>query len=173
MKTFENKNKSLMSDSPKKAREYALLCLDKKMYNYNSMLDKLLNRGFNRQLCIITVEQLVKEKLIDDYDFSRRYAIDSINFKKQGINRIVYELRRKKVSEEVLDYITEEVYPMTLVSLEQIVQSRMRYINIQPDKFKEVTRLRNFLFRKGFAFQDIDRVIKNIGLPTEPEFCEY
>lgn len=153
-----NKNRSVMSNNPKKAQEYAFLCLDKKMYNYNGMLDKLIERGFDKEICLQVVNDLVKNKYIDDYDYAKRYAIDSVNFKKQGIRRIAYELQRKKTQPDVVDHVIEEIYPLTLIALDNIVRSRLGYLNSCNDL--EIRKFQLFLNRKGFSYEDINSVTR-------------
>jgi len=110
------------------------------------------------------VEKLKTERMIDDQRFASSFLRGKLSVNKWGRNRIIYELRSRKIPEamirEVLQEIDEEIYMETIRSL---ILRKNREIN--PDKsLNKRQKIINFVVGKGFEPDLVFRVIQELKI---------
>lgn len=110
------------------------------------------------------INELIKDKFLNEERFARSYARGKFNFKKWGRNKIKYELQRRHVSSycirKGLEEIDEEVYLGTLreVINKQILKHKKHSQLIRRDKAIK------YAASRGFEAPLIFKIIKEIEL---------
>ncbi len=93
---------------------------------------------------------LEEENYIDEERFARVFAGGKFRMKKWGRNRILAELRARKIPEDMIRTAMEEIDDIAYEkTLKEIIEQR-KLRSIDPDKFEEKAKIFNFVFRKGY-----------------------
>ena len=83
--------------------------------------EKLVKWGLNASDVSVVMQQLSEQGYIDERRFTRAFVNDRFNFNGWGRIKIVYQLRQKGISSEIIDdamaVIDEEAYRQRLLEL--------------------------------------------------------
>jgi len=93
--------------------------------------------------------------LIDDRKFAQAYVNDRKLLRPASRRKIIAELRKKRVADEIIQQITsaEEIDDRT--ALRAIIERKRRQTKYQDD-----TKLMQYLARQGFGYDDINSVLQ-------------
>ena len=109
------------------------------------------------------LEDLRKDKFIDEERFSRAYCHDKFLINKWGKNRLRMELSKYQISESAknagLAYINDEVYAETLKHLANSKWDKLK----DPDLFKKKQKTARYLLQKGFESELVWDVINDLS----------
>lgn len=150
----------LKEDEQNKANSYVLNLLSYRPRSQKEIIDKMKGKGYENDVIENTISFLNKYNLLNDKDYAEEFT--RIKSKKFGKKRIKMELSQKgiedSIAQEVLENIDEEVEYNTALNL---AQKRMRtYKN--DDRNAIYRKLGAFLQRKGFSYDIIKRILKEI-----------
>jgi len=116
------------------------------------------------------IDRLKKEKYLDDSRFTRSFINDKLNFNKWGRTKIVYELKKRNISESVYKPILEEL------SGEEFEKQLMHILSIKIKSLKgkndydRKTKLIRFALGRGFT---MDLAIKCANKLMGGDYEEY
>ena len=141
------------------------LCARGEQCSYD-MRDKFVRWGVDSDKIDELINRLIKEKYIDDSRYARAFCRDKARFQNWGRMKIVYQLRHKKISPDViedsLEGIDENQYEDQLLT---ILKSKRRSIK-NPDIYKVRASLYRFAISRGFesalVMRTLPKVIDNI-----------
>ena len=142
------------------AKKRAFRILERMPRTEKQLKDKLISDGKYSEEVIDTVILFLKEyRYLDD----RQYSVDYINGRKntKGLKALLYELKNKGVSDDILSELKEEYSDMdTSDAIKKLISKK----GIDPstkDK-KEKEKLFRFLISRGFTYSDITKVLTDI-----------
>ena len=158
---FESEVKSAFE----KASEY----LGLRMHTKKELFDKLLKKGYQKDVISRAIEKLEEYHYVDDELFARHYVEQNSKYSRVMIEN---KLRQKGINAEIIDdsideYTSDEdEYNLCLKQAEKYVKSK--------DMTKEgaYQKLVASLARKGFGFDVIKQVSKKVLSAEDAEKIE-
>ena len=134
------------------------------MHSEKEIREKLTKKGFGESVIEKVVADLRHNSIIDDYLFAKAFIHDRMRFNPQGSYRIAYELKKKGLSQDIINKIftEEKVVETDIERALKLAKKRLKtLINIK-DKEKVKRRLYNFLLRRGFSYETIKTVMDKL-----------
>lgn len=152
-----------MSDSDRKAREYAMTLLSRRAYTEQGLYDKISGR-FDEQDAASAVARMLELGLLDDEDYARRYASDCVKLKGMSQRRTAMELMRKGIDKELAEAVAEECGGDPEPRIAAVIKRRYpRCFEDERNRNKTV----NALLRLGYRYGDIAGVLRNLDEDDE------
>jgi regulatory protein len=145
-----------------KCKNAALKIIERTYKTEKEIRDKLIAKAFPENLIKRTLEFLKEYNFLDDKLYTEMYLKDKIG--NQGKNKIYYSLLRKGVSEELLkDKINnidtereqEGAYTLCKKKYDSLIKR-------ESDTLKISQKLFRFMASKGYDFDMINRLIKQV-----------
>ena len=107
------------------------------------------------------IEQLVKERFIDEERFARAFVREKFRFNKWGRVRISLELKRKGIAEFTIEDALEEIpSDDNLETLKALIASKRRSVKGKSE-YEIKCKLIRFALSRGFDMDDINRAMDN------------
>lgn len=108
------------------------------------------------------VSRLIKENYLNEERFACQFAHSKSAVKKWGRQKILFELKRKKVDSDIIEQalagIEDANYQHTLYQLAEKKWNSLK----EPHPGKRKLKLRAYLHQKGYSVQDIQHVINQL-----------
>ncbi len=140
----------------KNIRKKILDFLSRREHSYKELIIKLKDRVDSRDKLIDELDRVRKEGLQSDERFSESY-IRARSIKGFGPNKISNELLYKGVDENLVFSLLENNEINWTQCLKKAYIKKSKSINISSTDDKE--KLRSFLHKRGFDYDEIDKVI--------------
>lgn len=110
------------------------------------------------------IDHLLQHKFIDEERFAFAFVRAKFNSKSKGKNRIMYELKAKKIDSavigEAIKQIEDEDYREKMTKL---AISKLKSLQ-KEDVFKQRAKLIQYLLQKGYEYDQIKSVINMDGV---------
>lgn len=153
-------NEVLLKEERLKAKNKALSLLSYRQRTSKEITDKLTKEGFSKETINETIEFLKEYKLIDDLAFAKSFMEAKV--KKYGPNKIKYDLYKKGIPKDIIhevlnDYTSSDEYAQALELAKKKIKSYKG-----EDKKSKYRKLGSFLQRKGFSYECILKVLKDL-----------
>ena len=124
---------------------------------------KLYGFGLYKNEVELLMSQLIEENYLNEERFAFAFAGGKFRIKQWGKTKIKYELKLRQVSEysikKALAQIEEEDY---LKSLHKIAAEKLSTLKSETNIFAKKSKLQNYLVGKGFEFNLIGEILKEI-----------
>lgn len=143
----------------KRARDRALYLLQSQGRTQAEMIKKLKDDGYSQSVTERVLSFLQEYHFIDDNAYTENYI--HVNKGRKSKRQITYELQQKGVDRDQIRQMLEE----NPVDEEETVCALLKKKTggrIPEDK-KEIQKLAAFLGRKGFSFEVISRVLRDVA----------
>lgn len=149
----------LLEEEQLKAKSIALNFLAHRKRTEKEITDKLKEKGFEESIVDKTLVYLKNYGLVDDKDYANSFVKDKVKLNKHGPQRIKYDLYRKGVSQEIIKEVLmeDDEYPRALELAKKKMSS---YRNDDRDKIYR--KLGGFLQRRGYSYDCISKVLKEL-----------
>lgn len=105
------------------------------------------------------LEKLKKARILDDESYTKNFVHEALEFKRLGINKIIYDLRMKNLDETLYQPIIDQI------STKQI-QDNIEYLyqkKLGQSKNKSLSRtiqdIKQFIIRKGYDYELVNAII--------------
>ena len=125
---------------------------------------KLKVWGLMEEDSMAVINQLTKEKYLDDERFARAYAKDKFRFNNWGRQKIAYMLNAKKIGKDIqeaaFEGIEEETYSDKLVKL---ITDKEKTTKAK-DQYDKRNKLMRFAMGRGFESNVIYAAFKELGI---------
>ena len=142
-----------MNEQLQKAKDAAYNYLSYRAQSVKEVRDKLAQKEFAEETIEQVVDDLQRQKLLNDSEFARRFVEARLG-RANGSRKLAQELRRKGIETEVVDEVLGE-FAATLDSEERAIglfgKQAWRYRGLERDKAKR--RMLGFLARRGYDAQ--------------------
>ena len=136
-------------------------------YSTVEMERKLLAKGYEPKVVSSVIGRLTEAGLLDDMTFARTYAEDVSDLRLVGYNRVLFELRSKGVSEEIIAQLS---FPRE-VELDKAIRYAKgldrRYYRVP--FAKRVLRINRALLERGFDESVAYEAAKATASPIDPD----
>jgi regulatory protein len=151
----------LKAEERSKAINYALNFLNFKWRTEKEIRNKMLLKGYDEEIIQETISYLKEQKLVDDRRFAEGFVKDKINFNKLGKYRLKNELYNKGISGDIIDEVLSENCDDELERAMELGRKKLpSYKN--DDKNAIYRKLGGFLQRKGYSYDCISKVMKEL-----------
>lgn len=138
----------------KKARDYALYCLDRKNLTEQELYNKLCQKGYEDFAPEILAE-FCKAGIVDDRNYAYMYISDGINIKCKGLFRLSRELTEKGISKAVIEEVSADFEEACYESL--VTFAKAHYENVDISDRKTFEKIKAQLLRRGYSYSEIRR----------------
>jgi regulatory protein len=150
------------------AKEIAYRFISYKPRTLKEVSDKLKAKGFQSDLVSKVVEELKNYGFINDLEYARNFVLNRSRSKTLGELALRRELLSKGISSEIVDEVLSE--------RENLIDEFEIALDLAQGKLKQVKSLKKrkkgrdeykrriyeFLLRRGFKFETINRVMREI-----------
>lgn len=143
----------------KRARDRALYLLQSQGRTQAEMIKKLKDDGYSQSVTERVLSFLQEYHFIDDNAYTENYI--HVNKGRKSKRQITYELQQKGVDRDQIRQMLEE----NPVDEEETVRALLKKKTggRSPEDKKEIQKLAAFLGRKGFSFEVISRVLRDVA----------
>jgi len=150
------------------AKEIAYRFISYKPRTLKEVSDKLKAKGFQSDLVSKVVEELKNYGFINDLEYARNFVLNRSRSKTLGELALRCELLSKGISSEIVDEVLSErenLIDEFEIALD-LAQGKLKQIKSLKkrkkgrDEYKR--RIYEFLLRRGFKFETINRVMREI-----------
>jgi regulatory protein len=132
-------------------------------YSLYDIEQKLQKEGLNTSEIESLLKSLLTDKFVDDLRFAKAFANDKSKFAGWGPDKIIFSLRTKRVSAEVLREVKESFdSDTTKLQLRKIMEQKLRGIGSVPESDKLLAKLVRFGLSRGYNYGDVYDVAKQI-----------
>ena len=152
----------LKAEEYSKTLNYAINLLSKKDRTQKEIKVKLLEKGYEMEIVDKVLVKLKEYKFINDELYCKKYINDKIKFSKYGKNKIMANLYAKGVDKDIISQKIIEIddnleYERALSIANKKLPSLQKY-----DTIKIKSKLGNHLIGKGFDFDVVNKVIREL-----------
>jgi len=125
--------------------------------------DYLMRKNIGEETRKMVFDKLEVLRLIDDEAFTRWWIDQRSTFRPKGARLIKIELKRKGISEDLIETILVESRPQATdrILAEKLVQKKYERLKNLPD-FEIKKKIYAFLSLKGFSFEVIEGVVAKV-----------
>ena len=126
--------------------------------------EKLKLWGLNEADSQSVIDELKREKYIDDERFARAYVKDKFRFNRWGKQKIEFMLRAKKINQEILALAFEEIEDESyLDEIKRLLTEKAKSIKAK-DQYDKHNKLMRFALGRGFESGKIYAALKELGI---------
>jgi regulatory protein len=150
--------------------KYAYYLLGRKDYTVQEISEKLRRKfaGASDSDIDLVIDKLIDLRIISDEKFTEIYIRNGLS-KNWGKSRIKFNLKRKGVSNEIIDkYLFCDNFKIDIDNLYSAIFRKYKidsYENLTSDeKYNILAKIKRYLAYRGHSFDDIEKVIKKITL---------
>lgn len=112
-------------------------------------------------LCEQITNKLINLGLLDDQKFARMFVHDRALLRPTSVRKMIAELRKRRVPEEVIQLTLQEQVTDDLAALREIVAKKRGLSKYKNDDQK----LMQYLARQGFGYSDIKQALHGTDTP--------
>ncbi len=123
----------------------------------HEIISKLKEKGYSSEEIEDAVDKLSYYGYLNDQNYTISYIKD--NTSKKGKRLIINELGQKGIDRFIIESACEEVEMDEISVIENIVKKRFSQINLSDEK--SYRRVVNYFLRRGFAFDNVKKVLKH------------
>ena len=154
-------NRSKKEDESKAFNRMAGLCA-KREYCVFDIKTKLMRSDIETESVERIIEQLKKEKYIDELRFARSFINDKIRFNKWGKIKIDFALKQKRIPQSIISEAFQDFSNKQLNdSLEDVLRVKWKTIKGKTEQDKQ-NKLIRFALGRGFEMKNILASIENL-----------
>lgn len=151
----------LKEEEARKAINAALNFLSYRQRSETEVKDKLKEKGYEEDYIQRAVSYCKEQGLVDDEAFAISFIKDKQNLNNLGQYRIKRELMLKGISDDIIDSVLiEDIEEEYERALEIATKKYSSYKN--DDRNKVYRKLGGFLQRKGYSFDIVSKILKEL-----------
>ena len=141
-------------DKVQKARNSAVAILAVKMHTCRELCDKLIKKGFDKELAEQVTGEFISAGFLNDAEYASMYISDQVNIGAKGTYRIKQELIKKGVSLSIIEDALARADIDTQSTLREYISLRNLCDNIHTRR--DLEKLKSRLARRGFSLSEIN-----------------
>ncbi len=151
----------VLADARLRARRYAVDYVARRARTVFEVRDALRQRGFAPDVAEQAVDRLISIGYLDDAAYAIRYVESRVRAKGYGPMRIRGELKRRGMDAALIDRAVAPLEASDSPAEQALRQARLRLPKLrgEPDIRKRRKKLSDFLLRRGFDFDTIQRAV--------------
>jgi regulatory protein len=148
----------IMNCEESSAYNYALRILGIKDYTIKEIMIKLRDKDYSDQTINSIIEKLKTYNFINDSEYIEKYINYGFNIKKFGKNKIIYELEKKGIKRDEIDW-TEQGEDIQFENAYSLAIKKYKTLN---DKTNKKERIARYLISKGYEYEIIKKITNKI-----------
>ena len=148
-----------------KAKQAAVNLLSFRPRSIKEVSNRLVHKGWNKDLADRVTGELVDKGYLNDEEFAAIFARDKAKNKCLGPVALKSELIKTGVAQKIIEQTIEAVY--SKYPADELIQRLMKKRGIDLDVplvKKEKQRFINLLKRKGFTWDQMESVVRNLSV---------
>jgi regulatory protein len=151
----------VLADARLRARRFSVAYLAHRARTVFEVREALRQRGFAPDVAEQAVERLCALGYLDDADYALRYVESRVRAKGYGPMRIRRELQRRGIQAALIDRAVAPLETSDSPAEQALRQARIRLPKLrgEADARKRRKKLSDFLLRRGFDFDTIQRAV--------------
>lgn len=151
----------LMAEEANKTLNYCLNRLSYRQRSEKELRISMERKGYDAKNIDAAIDHCKEHGYIDDLKFAQSFVQDKMNLNKLGPKRIKYDLILKGISRDIIDQV------LVVEKDEQLEMARevayKKFPSYKNDEKRDIYRkLSAFLQRRGFSFDVISKVVKEL-----------
>ena len=153
------------ADEFDKAKQAAVNLLSFRPRSIKEVSNRLIHKGWNKDLADRVTGELVDKGYLNDEEFAAIFARDRAKNKCLGPVALKSELIKTGVAQKIIEQTIEAVY--SKYPADELIQRLMKKRGIDLDVplvKKEKQRFINLLKRKGFTWDQMESVVRNLSV---------
>lgn len=151
----------LKAEEQNKVTNHALNLLSFRQRSEKEIYTALKRKDYEEVYIEKAIEYCKNQKYLDDRAFAEAFIKDKLNINKLGEQRIKYELQKKGVSQAIIDDVLVLDRDDQFEAAFQLAEKKLpSYRN--DDKNAVYRKLSGFLQRKGYSFEIVSKVMREI-----------
>lgn len=127
----------------------------------------LRKKGISDSVNQLTLERLMKNGLVDDYQFAETWVENRNEFRPRSHMMLAAELRKKGIDQEIIHQVLEATKPDEELAYKAAQKQLKRLDKLQWEGFR--SRLSAYLARRGFSYSTTNSVVRKIWQETRSE----
>lgn len=127
---------------------------------------KLKSDGFESETVKRVVEELKSMGYINDEIYAQKYIYDRSKLKPQSKKLLRMDLKRKGVSDQIIDSVLGDWEIDELSLAESLIRRKFGKYDLEDEKI--IRRVYSFLYHRGFDFDVIQEAIKRVKNGDSP-----
>lgn len=157
---LEDISEVIKEDNYVYCKETALRTLERTLKTEKEIITKLKEKGFEEDAIYRTVAFLKEYDFVNDYKYVKLYVKEKV--KKDGINKIKFNLMKKGIKEELIDKelsFYRDNSDDYMNNLRQLARKKYEVLSKgNLDDIKLRKKISDHLFRKGYSWDEIKSV---------------
>jgi len=133
----------------------------------NEVRKKLVEKGFEESVVSGVIDRLKENRILGDDQFAQLWVENRSAFRPRSRRMLHYELRQKGVSAESIQHALDTVMDENRLAYQAGNRYARRLTDLDWELFRK--RLAAFLGRRGFSYETIDPVVRQIWLELQTE----
>jgi len=131
---------------------------------------KLIDWELNEKETQRIIDRLKKENFLNEERYSRSFIKDKIRFNKWGKIKITFELRKKKITESVINMCFDEFEDDEFEEpLLHLLKTKAKSIKAN-DEYEKQTKLIRFALGRGYSLSETKKCLKLLNYKDEEYF---
>ncbi len=138
------------------------LC-SRREYSEFDILEKLRRKGVTESESAEILQALRTGKYIDDSRYASAFIKDKVSLSGWGVSKIVYYLKMKKISSDIIKSSIEEIDQEIMVGrMDEVIERK--WVQLKNEKSIENRRNKTIRFAigRGYVYSDILKSLENI-----------
>ena len=158
----------MIENDIQKAMDSAFRLLAYRARSARELQQRLAQKGHNPEVIEHVIADLQEKGYQSDEDFARQFVQEKWVGSGWGPGRVQQELRRKGISNDLVDQLVEEVYgQIDLVeTVLPLVEKRWAALQELPENTRR-RRLTGYLQRRGYEWETIGKIMSMLGRSIE------
>ena len=148
-----------------KAKSAAAKLISQKMYTCDEIFQRLVRKGFSKEISESVVGEFSKAGILDDEEYAKLYIHDAVCVNMKGMYRVKQELMQKGIAQSIIEKAEAETELDLKESLESYVELKFGD-RIFEDR-KDIEKAKAHLVRRGFGIYEINRCFDKLGIKAE------
>ncbi|WP_069650689.1 regulatory protein RecX [Caloranaerobacter ferrireducens] len=152
----------IFDENLKRAKNKAFSILARTMHSEMLLRDKLSKEGYQDEIIDNVIEILKNYKMVDDEEYAKSYVRNKLSSNKYGKKRIIFELTKKKISEDIINKVISEIEDEKIYeNAVYLAKKKLRSIK-DKERNKIYQKLSQHLAYKGYDYEIIRKVVNAV-----------
>ncbi len=161
----------LYKEEVKKAKDYAFKLLSYRPRSIKEIRNRLKKKDYSSKVILEVVKSLKRLKFLNDKEFARMWVESRIKTRPMGRYRLQQELIQKGIDRDLIEETLSSYREEEEIELaKELAQRKLKRSYQNLDEVTTKRRLYGFLQRRGFSYDTIQEVMKELrGVDDERE----
>ena len=126
------------------------------------VINKLLDYGVSSGVSGEILLDLIQEKYVDEERYARSFCSGKFKINKWGRRKIIFELKKKKVSEACIQMGLEEIDEEEYLHILKQLLEKKKDLSKENNQFVRKKKMVDYVVRKGYESDLVWEVVHNL-----------